>query len=282
MNRSHFALFVALLIHLLFLMLFWLLGMMSVENKKLHVEKDHRMKVSLREPKKKAVNDGQTKKTTPRTDIAPPMPKGSQLKKIVKSKKQDYIKYDKNKVVEKVFKTKPKPEPIVVKKAPRKKYIKLKEKKKPLKKKDPMSWLYDDKSHEEVKKEKKKKLTAVGLANHSIKELYGSKFGELSAGQQKYILDNQEIMRRITQQVLTRIAGVNIGKNINVNRINVIEFYLHPNGDMSDFKFLKNSGYRVLDETTKETIKFAYSKYPKPSERTLIRYNVYYNLKRYK
>ena len=88
-------------------------------------------------------------------------------------------------------------------------------------------------------------------------------------------------MRRITQQVLTRVARVNLKSNLNVNRSNTIEFYLHPNGDMSDFRFLEKSGYYTLDDTTKETIEYAYSRYPRPKEKILIRYNVYYNLAQY-
>ncbi|MCW9067188.1 MAG: energy transducer TonB, partial [Sulfurimonas sp.] len=116
---------------------------------------------------------------------------------------------------------------------------------------------------------------------NDIKELYGDEFGKLTPGQQQYILDNREIMRRITQQILTRVARVNLSKDLNVNRTNVIEFYLHPNGDMTDFKFIKTSGYFVLDDTTKETIEYAYSRYPRPQEKILIRYNVFYNLARY-
>ena len=85
-------------------------------------------------------------------------------------------------------------------------------------------------------------------------------------------------MRRITQEILNRVASVNLTKDLNVNRVNIIEFYLHPNGDMTDFKFLEKSGYYILDKTTQETIEYAYSKYPPVSEKTLIRYNVFYNL----
>jgi hypothetical protein len=143
-----------------------------------------------------------------------------------------------------------------------------------------MAWLYEDKSAEEPEK-KKKVTTNNSNISQNIKELYGEKFGKLSPGQQKYILDNQEIMRRITQQVLNRVARVNLPHDLNINRTNVVEFKLHPNGDMSDFKFLSKSGYYVLDDTTKETIEYAYSRYPRPTETTLIRYNVYYNLARY-
>ncbi|WP_294963471.1 energy transducer TonB, partial [Sulfurimonas sp.] len=149
------------------------------------------------------------------------------------------------------------------------------------KKVDPMAWMYEDKSSNEEEKKEKKTYSSSSINNKNIKELYGDEFGQLSEGQQKYILDNQEVMRRITQQVLTRVARVNLPRDLNVNRSNVIEFYLNPNGDMTDFKFLNKSGYYVLDDTTKETIEYAYSRYPRPTERTLIRYNVLYNLARY-
>ena len=117
--------------------------------------------------------------------------------------------------------------------------------------------------------------------DQDVKELYGAKFGQLSQGEQKYIEDNMETMRKITQEILDRVGRVNIPDNLRVNSINVIEFYLHPNGDMTDFKFLQNSNYYILDDTTKETIEYAYSKYPRPQQKTLIRYKVYYNLRGY-
>lgn len=115
--------------------------------------------------------------------------------------------------------------------------------------------------------------------DQDVKELYGSKFAQLSPGEQKYILDNMEIMRRITQETLNRVGSVNIPNNLRVNSMNIIEFNLHPNGDMTDFRFLYNSNYYILDDTTRETIQYAYSKYPRPQQTTLIRYRVYYNLR---
>ena len=143
-----------------------------------------------------------------------------------------------------------------------------------------MNWLYEDKTKDE-KPSVQKELSSATSSGKNIRELYGSKFGELSQAQQEYILDNQEIMRRITQQVLTRQASVSNLSGLNVNKTNVIEFYLWPNGDKTDFKFLSKSGYFILDEITRVTIEYAYSKYPRPKEKTLIRYNVFYNLKHY-
>lgn len=236
---------------------------------------------------------GLTKEKIKPSPIAPPMPKGSQLKKIVKSP----VKFDPTKTPKKPTlnkkskpsKPKPKPKPKVEPLPPVKPYIPLLAKKpdvnltkksKKVKPKDAMAWAYEDKSSQEEKKESKK--TALGgNISQNIKELYGEDFGKLTPGQQQYILDNQEIMRRITQQVLTRVARVNLSRDLNVNRSNVIEFKLHPNGDMSDFRFLEKSGYFILDNTTEETIGYAYKDYPRPKEVILIRYNVFYNLARH-
>lgn len=293
MNRSTFALFVALLIHLIILLLFWLLGTLSVEVLQPKQE-EKKLKISLKELPKKYKESGLTKeKKTPPPEIAPPMPKGSQLEKI---ENKQPIRYEPKKPVKKPklnkpkkVESKPKPKPKVELLPPQKPYIPLISKKEDTnvtqevkKKKDdnPMAWLNEDRSEQESEEKSVKNLAGSNVSS-DVKELYGEEFGKLSPGQQKYILDNQEIMRRITQQVLNRVARVNLDRNLNVNRSNVIEFYLHPNGDMSDFRFLAKSGYYTLDDITRETIEYAYSKYPRPTEKTLIRYNVYYHLSRY-
>jgi hypothetical protein len=284
------------------------LGTLSPEIKQ-HKKQEQRMKVSLKKLPKTSKDSGLSKKVKPpKNDIAPPMPKGKQLKEIVKPKakkrpvkkitKQKKVKYEPKKIKPKPKQkpiNKPKTKPVVKKETPKvvprppeKPYIPLKDKKKLAqdqnrtkpKKKDPLAWMHEDKSNEEVEKAEHKYRSGSNISQN-IKDLYGEEFGKLTPGQQKYIIDNQEIMRRITQQVLTRVARVNLPRDMNVNRMNVIEFYLHPNGDMSDFRFIKKSGYYVLDDTTKETIEYAYSKYPLPKEKTLIRYNVYYNLRHY-
>ncbi len=292
MNRSTFALFVALLIHLVLLLLFWMLGSLEPQIKK-EAPKETKIKVSLKELPKKFKKTGTTKKKIiKRPKIAPPMPKGKQLKKIAKKQhirlkpKQKKITptLNKPKQIKPVQKQKPIPK---IKQVEQKPFIPLlndvniTSKPKPKKKEKSLySLLSQDESSQEKKEFTKTRQSGSSIRS-DVKELYGDEFGKLSPGQQKYILDNQEIMRRITQQVLTRVAGVNLPRDLNVNRSNVIEFYLHPNGDMTDFKFLEKSGYYVLDDTTKETIGYAYSRYPRPTETTLIRYNVYYNLARY-
>ncbi|WP_295053172.1 energy transducer TonB [Sulfuricurvum sp.] len=115
----------------------------------------------------------------------------------------------------------------------------------------------------------------------TIQRLYGDKFNELSEGEQKYIIDNQEVMRRITQNVLDRYGHSRIPDNIRINDTNMVEFYLHPDGSISDMHLLKNSQLSILDDTTREVIELAYAKYPRPEQKTLIRYRVWYNLTGY-
>ncbi len=294
MNRSSFAFFVALLIHVIIFLLLWILWTFTPDIKQKTEHKEKRIKISLKEMPKKHKKSGLTKQKAKPSPIAPPMPKGSQLKKIIKQKTVKYVpkkkpikpKLNKPKKVKKVVKKpvkKVKIKPLPTKKMyiPLEKKIKQKEIKKPKEKQNKLSWLYEDKSAQEDKNAKKKTIHNNSNISQNIKKLYGEEFGKLTPGQQQYILDNQEIMRRITQQVLNRVARVNIPRDLNVNRSNVIEFYLHPNGDMSGFRFISKSGYYVLDDTTRETIEYAYSRYPRPKETTLIRYNVYYNLARY-
>ncbi|MBA3026288.1 MAG: hypothetical protein FP820_07725 [Sulfurimonas sp.] len=298
MSRSTFALFVALLIHFVFLLLFWILGMMTPEMKKTQPkEEEQKIKISLKEMPIKHKESGLPKEEPKQEPmpIAPPMPKGSQLKEIVEQPLITHTptKQPKPTQLNKETKpSKPKEKPVEQPKTeplpPEKPYIPLIEPKleipKPKKEQKKEDSLFDilsqDKSAQEVVKEETK-TSSGGNISQNIKELYGDEFGKMTPGQQQYLIDNQEVMRRITQQVLTRVARVNIKENLNVNKTNIIEFYLHPNGDMTDFKFLKKSGYYVLDDTTQETIEYAYSRYPRPTEKILIRYNVFYNLANY-
>jgi outer membrane biosynthesis protein TonB len=274
LNRTSFALFVALIIHLLLLSLFLLLykivDFTPIEPKK----KPQRIKISLKEKPLPVIKRKVIKKASKA------IKKQKYKKRITKKiKTKPITKLNKiSKIKKEIQRAKPLPSFKEFTFTPPKHEYKKRAKKE--EEKSLFDILSEDKS-QETTQEKKSVRSEKSSISSNIKELYGDKFKELSKAQQDYILDNEEIMRRITQRVLTRVASVNLKRNLNVNRTNVIEFYLHPNGDMSDFKFLKKSGYFVLDETTKETIEYAYSKYPRVKEKTLIRYNVYYNLARY-
>jgi len=299
MRRSTAAFLIALLFHLLLIGIFFFLATLSPELKPAEKKKQQRIKVSLKE-NPKARKDSLEKNKIKKPEIAPPMPKGKQLKELVK---KPFVKPAEKPILPKpINKPKPKTEPKAQKTAPlppKKPYIPVKKPSKPkaiekteeiveanlTKEPKKHSKLYSFLSQEVVpeKQDSSKRVPTKreSLISKNIKEAYGDTFGKLSEGEQKYILDNQEIMRRITQQVLNRVGGVNLPNNLRVNEYNVVEFYLYPNGDISDIKFVKRSGFYILDDTTKETIEYAYSRYPRPDQKTLIRYRVGYYLRGY-
>lgn len=124
------------------------------------------------------------------------------------------------------------------------------------------------------------KKDRVGYPNRKIKKLYGKEFLSYSTKQRKFIEKNLDEIHRITQNVLWQrgYPGGAISARTNQQGINIVSFYLHPNGDISDLKLRKKIGYRLLDENTIETIKTAYKDYPYPSETTKIVFYVEYSI----
>lgn len=113
------------------------------------------------------------------------------------------------------------------------------------------------------------------MSNQEIKDLYGEEFGSLDAEQRQFIKNNLSGIGRITQRYLKypTIAG-----KMGQQGDNIVEFYLHPNGDISELKLLTPSGFRLLDENSIHTIKIAYKDYPYPSVKTKIRIRVMYRI----
>ncbi|MCE3036472.1 energy transducer TonB [Helicobacter sp. faydin-H20] len=107
-----------------------------------------------------------------------------------------------------------------------------------------------------------------------IDELYGEEFGDLGEAEKEYIRDNLRHIGRITQGYLEypRVAAY-----FGQSGVNAVEFYLHPNGDISDLKIIKTSGLNSFDYNTLKTIEIAYKDYPRPKVKTLIRINVTYS-----
>lgn len=112
----------------------------------------------------------------------------------------------------------------------------------------------------------------------SIFSLYKDEYTQFSEIQKEYLHKNYRLIRRITQTVLDRYGLSRIPPDVRSNDKNVIEFYLHPNGSISDMTFVQKSKIDILNETTRETIELSYFKYPRPKEKILIRYRVHYNL----
>jgi len=272
LNRYFASLFIAVIVHVVLLLMIVLFIDKIPNNENRVIPKKIRIFLKDVNKIKKSTNPQKVKTTIKKQQKKTKRTINPQKKDKSTKIQKKYRKY-KSKNINQVSKT------TKIKKTKKQKPIVSKQivekKTKPI---DPMSWLYEDRSKDEQQTKQSVKTANQTAINQNIRELYGAKFDKLSLNQQQYILDNQEIMRRITQKVLNRVASVNLKSNMHVNTYNVVEFYLHPNGDISDFKFLTKSGYFELDDTTKETIEYAYSQYPRPKEKTLIRYNVFFNL----
>lgn len=117
---------------------------------------------------------------------------------------------------------------------------------------------------------------ADAQTKQDIQKFYGAEFGELGLEEQEYILNNLAHIGRITQHYLRYPPNAGM---LAQSGGNVVEFYLHPNGDISDLKIIKQSGFILLDRNSIKTIEIAYKDYPHPKSKTLIRFYINYYLR---
>ncbi|NPA57350.1 MAG: energy transducer TonB [Epsilonproteobacteria bacterium] len=110
------------------------------------------------------------------------------------------------------------------------------------------------------------------------RKLYRDEFESYTEGQRRFLKENLSRIGAITQKYLSLRGYPSISVKTRQQGINVVEFYLHPNGDISGLKIIGSSGYEALDENSLETVRTAYKDYPLPKEKTKIRIYVEYRL----
>lgn len=113
-----------------------------------------------------------------------------------------------------------------------------------------------------------------------LKRTYGKEYNRLSDGEKEYLKKNFSLIRRITQDVLSHLTPQSVSSYIQTNERNIVEFYLHTDGSISDQHCVKTSGYPILDDISLEVIDIAAKKYPRPLQTTLIHYSVFYKLEK--
>jgi protein TonB len=104
-------------------------------------------------------------------------------------------------------------------------------------------------------------------------KLYGAEFESYPQNIKQYLISNLSKIAQITQSYLRYPP---IAAKLKLHGNNIIEFILHPNGDITDVKLLLSSFHESLDENTIRTIEIAYKDYPRPLEATKIRIIVSY------
>lgn len=109
------------------------------------------------------------------------------------------------------------------------------------------------------------------ITKRDVSDLYGEEFGDYGLVEQDFIINNLRDIGRITGRYLKYPPdAIRLGQQ----GVNIVQFYLHPNGDITDLRLIKSSGYVILDRNSERTIEIAYKDYPRPVSKVLIRIRV--------
>jgi len=111
-----------------------------------------------------------------------------------------------------------------------------------------------------------------------IENLYGSSYSRMSALQRRYIDENLRKILIISQRTLNYLGYPREAAAMRQQGTNIVEFWLHPNGDISGLRLKKRLSSDALNRQTIEVIKTAYMNYPRPKTKTKIIIFVEYRL----
>ncbi len=121
------------------------------------------------------------------------------------------------------------------------------------------------------------KTTAKTAPNPTnLAQIYKNTYNLLSKDEKTFLKENLSKIGLITQRYLDKNGYPHLAAQLGISGANIVEFFLHPNGDISEITLISSSGTTMLDENTKSTIKEAYKDYPLPSQTTRIRILVNY------
>lgn len=223
--------------------------------------------------------------------VIPPTPKPETVKRTLvdESKKTFAVKSTEDNNITKV-ESKPEKKKKVVKKEvkkeekkqPKKKVVKKKtpKKKQPKRSKDALAnaLMGSGTSMFPQQHTPSRPSSAGAYGEQMIKRLYGTEFETYSQTQKKFIKNNLGTIHRITQRTLTMNGYPDIAVRTGQQGTNVVSFYLHPNGDISQLRLKRDIGYQALDQNTLDVIRIAYKDYPLPNKKTRIIFHVQYSL----
>ncbi len=132
-------------------------------------------------------------------------------------------------------------------------------------------------SQKRYKKSYSKRIN-IPPPNPTIARLYGSSYFKMSKAQREFINNNLRMIMIISQNTLNQLGYPPLAGALRHEGVNIISFYLYPNGNISDLKIISSSGYEELDRRSLEVVRNAYFYYPHPKEKTKIIIYVEYRL----
>lgn len=109
-----------------------------------------------------------------------------------------------------------------------------------------------------------------------IIDLYGDELGDYGMAEIDFLLNNLRDIGRITQYHINRRGYPKEAALLGQSGKNVIEFYLHPNGDISNLHVVSSSNSIILDNDMQTNIKVAFREYPRPATKVKIRFFMTY------
>ncbi len=115
-------------------------------------------------------------------------------------------------------------------------------------------------------------------SSNLINRLYGKEFDSYSLAQKSFLKSNLGRIHSITQRALNRNGYPESAIRMGQEGVNVVSFYLHPNGNITNLKLEKSMGHSSLDRNTLQVIRIAYSEYPLPKVKTKIKFYVNYTI----
>ncbi len=187
-----------------------------------------------------------------------------------------------------VTKTVPKPVKKIVKKEVKKKTLKKVQKKRVVKKtkqyrqpkrsSDPLASALMGSGTSMYPSKPSRPSSSGSYSARMIDQLYGKEFDSYSETQKKFIKNNLGTIHAITQRTLTRNGYPEVAVRTRQQGTNVVSFYLHPNGDITDLKLKRHIGHQALDQNTLDVIRIAYKDYPLPNKKTKIVFYVRYSI----
>ncbi len=111
-----------------------------------------------------------------------------------------------------------------------------------------------------------------------LEKLYGKEYQTFTTVQKAYLEKNLNNFQIITQRVLNRMGYPKLAAKLQISGVNIVEFMFHPDGSITGLKITNSSGYTILDDYSLELIEIAYKDYPKPTEKTKIKFQVFYRM----
>ena len=177
-----------------------------------------------------------------------------------------------------VTKTEPKPleKKVDKKRVVKKTQTKLKPSRVPKRSNDPLANMLMGSGTSMYPAQQSRPSSSGSYGARMIHQLYGEAFNAYTPTQKKFIQNNLGTIHRITQNTLTSNGYPEIAIRTRQQGTNIVSFYLHPNGDISDLKLKRPIGHQALDQNTLEVIRTAYKDYPLPNKKTKIIFYVKY------